>query len=190
MGVEHTLARQVTEKLEKQFLALVGVTKVTLRSRHRIQDLVESLLRIIVIVLFETLEAHRDVAAVAALGAAETDAIVVVIVIDHQADPHAVERVEDLAERASQHIEKRVGTVFVHIAFVDQRLTFAVRARCRTEIRTVIQREHHHRLAARGQTGTWVHVDVRVVRSRRPDRANKRCKRSGKCDFLDHGIHT
>ncbi|MEX1323979.1 MAG: hypothetical protein AB1Z21_07280, partial [Synechococcaceae cyanobacterium] len=52
-------------------------------------------------------ETHRDVAAVAAAGAAEPHAVIVVVVIDHEADPHSLQRVEYFPQRAAQYVEER-----------------------------------------------------------------------------------
>ena len=108
--VVHALPRQVAEELEEQLLALVRVTYVAPWRRHRIENVVKARLGAIRITLIEELEAHRNIAAIAALGAAETFTVVVIVVVYHQADLDALERVEDFAHGAAQHIEECVWT--------------------------------------------------------------------------------
>ncbi len=120
MRVKDALARKVPEKLEEQFLALIGMTDIAQRSGYGVEDLVKSCLRSVGIVLFETLEAHRDVAAIAALGTPETDAIKIVVVIDHEADSNTIERVENLAQRTAEHVEEGVGAGGAHVALFDE----------------------------------------------------------------------
>ncbi len=53
------------------------------------------------IVRLEHFEAHRDIATIAAIRAAEPFAVIVVIVVDHHADADIFERIEDLAHDAA-----------------------------------------------------------------------------------------
>ena len=190
MRVIDTLAGQVTEKLEKQFLALVGVAEVALRCRHRTQDVVKSFFCAVRIAAFKFLESHGDIAAVAAPHTAKSLAIVAVIVIQHQSDFDPFEGIHDLAQRAAQDIKKDIGTGRAHVTFGDQRVANAAIARCRTQIGPVIQREHNHRLTIIRQTGAYIAIDVSIVCIRAAAGYGRR--RNGECQqkFGFHGIPT
>ena len=166
------------------------MTLVALRSRHRGEDIVEAGLGAVGIAGLEPLEAHRDVAAVTAPGAAEARTVAGVIVVQHQADAHALERVEDLAQRATQDVKKGIGRLQRQVAFCDQRIAFVAVARRRAQVRPVVEREHDHGLAAWRQSGTRVHVDIRIVGSRRSDREHQRGQGRRDASFDEFGIHT
>ena len=152
MCVVNTLSCQVTEEFEEQFLALVGMTEIALRRRQCIQVIVESCFGAVEIAFFEAIETHHDVTAVTAICTPESLTVVVVVVIDHQADTYAFERVEHLAHRATNDVEEGVGTRRAHVTFRNQRVTFVAVAGCRTEVGPVVDREHDHWLTTGRQT--------------------------------------
>ena len=115
------------------------------------------------VALLEQFKSAGDVTTVTALGAAEAFAIVIVGVIDHQADANTLERVEHLPQGAAQHVKERVWANGRHVAFRDQRVALVAVAGRRPEVGSIIQREHDHRFAVCRQTGARVHVNVRVI---------------------------
>ena len=56
----------------------------------------------------ERFEAHGNVATVTAPCTPKARAVVVVIVVEHQADTHALERTEDFAHDATKYVKERV----------------------------------------------------------------------------------
>ena len=82
----------------------------------------ETRLGAVEVAFLEALEAHHDVTAIAALRAAESGAVIVVVVIDHQADAYAFERIEDLAQRAAQYVEEGIGPCRAHKPLRNKRI--------------------------------------------------------------------
>ena len=83
MRVIDTLPSNVAEELKEKLLALIRMTEVTLRRRHRSNDLMKTGFCPVRIAFLKLLKAHRNVATVAASCAAESFAVVVIVVIQH-----------------------------------------------------------------------------------------------------------
>ncbi len=85
------------------------------------------------------------------------------VVVQHEADAHALQRVHDLAQRSAQHVEERVRARRLHPAFGDERVALVAVAGRGAEVRPVVEGEHDHGLAAWRHAGTRVQIDIRVV---------------------------
>ncbi len=166
VGVVNTLAGQVTKELEEEFLTLVGVTLIPDWRGYSRQRFMESSLCPVCIVLFEQFEADRDIAAVTALGATESSTLVVIIVIDHEANAHSIQRIEHLAQRAAQHIEKHIRPRRAHITLIDQGIALTVVTGCCGKVWPVVDGKHDQRLTARRQARPGVDINVRVIGDR------------------------
>ena len=102
--------------------------------------------------------------------------------------PEAVELAA--RQRAPQHIEECVGAFSAHVALIDQRVALTAVASGRGEVGPVVERKHHHGLAALWQSGARVQVDVRVVGTCRTNSDNQRCNGRRDRQFSKLGIHS
>ena len=115
------------------------MAQVALRDRHGIENRVKLCLGSIRIAFLKQRETHGYIATIAALGAAEALTIIDVIVVNHEADFHAFQRIEHLAQRTSQHVEESIRTGRAHVALGNQRIAITVITRRRSEVRPVVE---------------------------------------------------
>ena len=142
------------------------------------------------IALLKGLEAHRNVAAVTAQGAAKPLAVIYVVVIEHETHAHAFERVEHFLHRSPEDVEESVGSGGAHVSLFDKSIALVIGACSRSEVRSIVEREHDHRLTTWWQAVARVHVDIGVISTCRADRENQRGQRRRDESFQEFGIHT